>query len=94
MEEVIKLHNMREKLKKKTYEMIFKHLWQNFVNKNIAGKDTFFTYSVPPMILGHTSYEIDDCCEWLIKKMEKKGKNIITVKKLGINILYVSWKFK
>lgn len=94
MEEVLKLHNNRKKMRKKTYNMLLKHIWQNFINVNIAGTANFFTYNVPPMILGHPSYDIDECCDWLIKEMEKKGNKMITVKKLGTNVLYISWKFK
>ena len=45
-------------------------------------------YEIPLFLLGHPTYEIKECSDYLIKKLKKNG---FTVNFLNPNILLINW---
>ena len=45
-------------------------------------------FSVPNFLLGHTSYNLDDCINFIINKLKKRGFKTLLLKP---NILYIYW---
>jgi len=78
----------RKSLKKECFNKILE-----FVNKKIllvSKTNTNSTwYEIPLFLLGHPTYEINECSNYLIKKLKKNGFN---VNFLHPNILLINWE--
>tara|TARA_B100000902_G_C27301377_1_gene913012 strand:+ start:2517 stop:2792 length:276 start_codon:yes stop_codon:yes gene_type:complete len=46
-------------------------------------------YEIPLFLLGHPTYEMKECSEYLMKKLKKNG---FTVNFLNPNILLINWE--
>ena len=77
----------RKELKKKCFSKIL-----DFVNNKILliskTECTSTWYEIPLFLLGHPTYEVKDCADYLIRKLTKNGFN---VNFLEPNIILINW---
>ena len=78
----------RDNLKYNTFKNIL-----NIINKKIIianhGNSSEIVYQVPQFLLGHPTYKINECVDFLIEKLNES--NYITTF-YNPNILVISWK--
>ena len=89
----IKKLKKEEILRRKNREKCFDKIKKMCLNKiNITSQTgkTNVWFEIPSFIMGYSSYNIDNCCEYLIKKIQNRGFKTILFKP---NILYIYWKF-
>ena len=87
LEKIIKAANE----KKKNRIICFNKILEMILNKiKLVAKtdETKVWYMVPKFLLGYASFKIDDCCDYLVKKIKKKGFKCELYKP---NLLYVNW---
>lgn len=51
--------------------------------------ETHVWFNIPLFLLGHTSYKIENCSKYLIKKLEKRG---FKTRLFDPNLLYIFWE--
>ena len=85
---LIDVNKEKKKIKTKT----FKQILQMFFNKIELVSQTGATdcwFEVPKFLLGHPTYDIEECCIYIEKKLKKI--NFTESKYFKPNILYVDW---
>jgi hypothetical protein len=85
--DLIKEQKERENKKKETFEKILLKIEKKIIFASSA--NNYFTgYLIPEFILGLPFYSIDDCKEYLQKKLEKNG---FETEFFEPNVLIIKW---
>lgn len=87
--ELKKYNNERKKLKLEPYKVIFEMLCNKIKDTSIVLGKNYCLFTVPEFMLGYSIYDIDDCCTWLTKKLNKIG--ITNVEIIEKNIMLIIW---
>ena len=86
-DELIKQQEERKKLKKKTFSKIL-----NLVEKRIqmsSNSNNYYTwYEIPELILGLPIYNLSECKNYIVKKLEKNG---FKTELYEPNLILVTW---
>ena len=86
----------KEQLKyerKNIYRKIFKQLCDT-VNMNAHNGNTFCVYKVPEFFFDEITYPLDECIEYLNKKLAKykEDKNIVEITFYVPNLYFIKWE--
>ena len=85
--DLINQQKEREKIKFITFDKIY----SNIENKIIKASSTNFYYiwyDIPKFLIGYPQYNFNDCCEYLIDKLQKSG---FVIELYESNILLITW---
>lgn len=89
--ELNKLNKKRSELKLEPYNKILEMICSKIVEASTILNQQYCVYQVPEVIFGYSLYEISDCCNWLKKKLLKKGISSVDI--LEQNILVIKWNY-
>ena len=70
--ELLKEQKQRKKQKEKTFKKIYKNLEKRIIIANSANHSSIW-FEIPEFILGVPIYKVNECKEYLQKKLEKNG---------------------
>lgn len=86
-EDLIKAQKAKSDHKNKTFEKILQKIEKKVLLASSA--DFYMTYyQVPEFIIGLPVYKLDECIDYLIKRLKTNG---FTIEKYEPNILIISW---
>ena len=85
--ELKKEEENRKSLKKQCFNKILEFINNKIILVSRANSKRTW-YEIPLFLLGHPTYEMDECSSYLIKKLSKNGFN---VNFLNPNILLINW---
>jgi hypothetical protein len=80
---------LRKKFKLEPYRLILDMICNKIKESSIILGNQYCVYQVPELIFGYSTYDINDCCTWLIKKLKNRGFTDVTL--LEKNILIIIW---
>lgn len=89
IDELKMLEKERNKFKIEAYEYILTQISNKVKEYSYVLNQKYCIYQVPEFIFGYSVYNIDECCEWIIKELNKKG--LTEVHKIETNILVIKW---
>jgi hypothetical protein len=86
-EDIIKEQNELRTNKKKTYKKILERINSKIKATSVSNNKGCW-YEVPEFILGLPIYKVEECIEYIIKKLKKNG---FTVDLINKNIIIITW---
>ena len=88
LKDLRKMAKLREENKIKCFKKI-KIMCLNKIRIIAKTEKTNVWFVIPLFLLGYTSYKIEECSEYLIGKLEKRG---FKTKLFEPNLLYIYWE--
>ena len=82
-----KFHEKKEKMKKESYKKLLKSCHKKILLVSKTGAYNCW-FVVPEVVFGLPMYEIEECSEYIYKKLKKNGLDVEYYKP---NFLYISW---
>lgn len=89
-DELKKLNKEREKLKLEPYKKILELITAKITDASSVLNQNYCVYKVPEFVFGLSSYNIDECCEWIKNELLKMGVNKVEI--LEHHIMVITWK--
>ena len=86
--ELVKEQTDRDEEKKKIYKKIYKRVQHKIMNASHSNLYECY-YDIPEFILNLPLYNMNNCKEYLIKKLQKDEFNVINY---TMNVLWICWK--
>jgi hypothetical protein len=86
-EDIIKEQNELQANKKKTYKKILERINSKIKTTSVSNNKGCW-YEVPEFILGLPIYKMNECVEYIMKKLKNNG---FTVTLINNNVIIISW---
>lgn len=86
-EDLVKEQQDRDKIRKQIYKKVYKNIETKIVQSSKINLYNCW-YQVPEFMINYPLYNINECAEYIIKKLKKNG---FTYNLLQNNIILISW---
>ena len=86
-EDLVKEQQNRDKIRKQIYKKVYKNIETKIVQSSKINLYNCW-YQVPEFMINYPLYNINECTEYIIKKLKKNG---FTYNLLQNNIILISW---
>ena len=87
-EDLVKEQLERDKIKKQIYKKIYKNIEKKILLSSSVNSYECW-YQIPEFLINYPLYNINDCKEYISKKLKKNG---FKIDYLDNNIIFISWK--
>lgn len=78
----------KEQEEKKLFDIVLNKCIEGIQYTNKYTKKTFFVFTVPKILIGHISYNPNDCVLYITQAFQNKGYNTCL---LSLREIYIDW---
>jgi len=78
----------KDKIKKDSYKKVLKNCHKKIMLASKSGINSCW-YTVPELTFGIPLYDVEECANYIFKKIKKDG---LQVEYYSPNLLFISWK--
>ncbi len=80
--------NKKEDIRSQMFKSVLKLCIEKITSTNTHTDNTFIIFELPRVLIGYPAYDIQLCCNYIIRKLQSHG---YSVQQINSNNLYIDW---